>query len=131
MAEALEDGMAADPARYPPADPGRGSRGWPTWWTTCSSCPGSSPGPCSCPWTRSISATLISDAVASTEALARVQGVRLTAGASGPLAMHADPRELARALAQPDDQTRFTTTPAGGGVHVSATANGDGNPGWR
>ena len=43
---------------------------------------------------------LVSDTVATTEALARAKGVQLTGAAGGsPLVVHADPRELSRVLA--------------------------------
>ena len=47
MAEALEDGVAADPesGRLPPPDP-RGDRPDAAWSTTCSSCPASTPALC-------------------------------------------------------------------------------------
>src|SRR6201997_273961 len=62
---------------------------------------------------------LVSDVLASTEALARERGVRLAGTATGQLAVRADPRELSRALTNLlANAIRFT--PAGGCVDVTA-----------
>jgi signal transduction histidine kinase len=63
---------------------------------------------------------LVSDAVASTEALARPRGIRLAGGADGPLVLRADPRELSRALVNLLVNA-IQHTPPGGSVHVAAT----------
>jgi signal transduction histidine kinase len=124
MAEALEDGMAADPARYHRQIRAEVTRlaGMVDDLFELSRIQS---GTLQLSLDEIDLSDLISDAVASTEALARAQGVRLTAEASGPLAMHADPRELARALANLMINA-IHHTPEGGGVHVSATADGDG-----
>ena len=62
---------------------------------------------------------LVSDVLASAEALARERGVRLAGRAAGQLTVRADPRELSRAL------TNLVTnairhTPPEGSVHVEA-----------
>jgi signal transduction histidine kinase len=62
---------------------------------------------------------LVSDAVATTEALARAKGVRLAGEAGGPLVIHADPREVSRVLANLLINA-VQHTPAGGSVHVEA-----------
>jgi signal transduction histidine kinase len=68
---------------------------------------------------------LISDTVASTEALARARGVRLAGGADGPLVLRADPRELSRTLVNLLVNA-IQHTPVGGSVHVAATAEAGG-----
>jgi signal transduction histidine kinase len=68
---------------------------------------------------------LISDSVAGTEALARARGVRLTGEAGGPLVIRADARELSRALANLLINAIWHT-PAGGTVHVAATPEAGG-----
>jgi signal transduction histidine kinase len=64
---------------------------------------------------------LVSDAVASMEAVARERAVRLTGEADGPLVIQADPRKLSRALSNLLANA-VRHTPAGGCVHVAATA---------
>jgi signal transduction histidine kinase len=67
---------------------------------------------------------LVSDTVASMEAVARTRGIRLTGEAEGPLIVEADPRKLSRLLSNLlANAVRYT--PAGGRVHVAATAEGD------
>jgi len=67
---------------------------------------------------------LVSDVLASTEALARGHGVRLGGQASGQLTVRADPRELSRALTNLlANAIRFT--PPGGSVHVEARRERD------
>jgi signal transduction histidine kinase len=124
MAEALEDGVAADPARYHRQIRAEVTRlaGMVDDLFELSRIQS---GTLQLALDDIDLSDLISDAVASTEALARARGVRLTAEASGPLAMHADPRELARALANLMINA-IQHTPAGGGVHVAATADADG-----
>jgi len=68
---------------------------------------------------------LISDTVASMEAVARARGVRLTGAADGPIAIHADPRELSRALSNLVTNA-VRHTPEGGRVRVAATAEAGG-----
>ena len=67
---------------------------------------------------------LISDAVASMEAVARARGVRLTGEADGPLVIEADPRKLSRLLSNLlANAVRYT--PEGGRVNIAATAEAD------
>jgi signal transduction histidine kinase len=67
---------------------------------------------------------LVSDTVASMEALARTRGLQLTGEAAGPLIVEADPRKLSRLLSNlVTNAVRYT--PAGGRVHVAASAEGD------
>ena len=124
MAEALEDGMAADPGRYHRQIRAEVARmaGMVDDLFELSRIQS---GTLQLSLDEIDLGDLISDAVASTEAVARAQGVRLTAEASGPLAMHADPRELARALANLMINA-IHHTPEGGSVHVSATADAGG-----
>ena len=122
MAEALEDGLAADPPRYHKqmrADAERLAIMVDDLFELSRIHSG----------TLQLSTDvialddLVSDVLASTEALARERGVRLAGRADGradgQLAVRADPRELSRAL------TNLLTnairhTPAGGCVHVWA-----------
>jgi signal transduction histidine kinase len=67
---------------------------------------------------------LVSDTVASMEALARARGVRLTGQAGGALLIQADARELSRALSNLVTNA-IRHTPQGGHVRVAATAEGD------
>ena len=62
---------------------------------------------------------LVSDAVAGTEALAQAKGVRLAGAGNGPLVVRADPRELSRALANLL-LNAVQHTPPGGSVYVGA-----------
>jgi signal transduction histidine kinase len=74
---------------------------------------------------RIVLSDLVSDTVATTEALARAKGVRLTGAASGgPLVVHADPRELSRVLANLLINA-VQHTPAGGSVDVEARQEAD------
>lgn len=68
---------------------------------------------------------LVSDAVASMEAVARAHSVRLTGEADGPLVIQADPGKLSRALSNLLTNA-VRHTPAGGRVHVAATAEDGG-----
>lgn len=67
---------------------------------------------------------LVSDALASTEALAQARGVRLAGQVSGPLALEADPRKLSRVLANLLVNA-VQHTPAGGSVQVEARPEAD------
>ena len=62
---------------------------------------------------------LVSDVLASTEALARERSIRLEGSATGQLAVRADPRELSRALTNLLANA-IRHTPPGGRVHVEA-----------
>ena len=118
MAEALEDGIAAEPARYHRqirAEVGRLARMVDDLLELSRIQAGSlrlSPGDIALE-------DLINDALASTEALARARGVRLTGKADGPLFIHADPRELSRALTNLLINA-IRHTPEDGSVHVVA-----------
>jgi signal transduction histidine kinase len=68
---------------------------------------------------------LINDALASTEALARARGVRLTGEAGGPLVIRADPHALSRALTNLLINA-IRHTPADGGVHIMAAPEAGG-----
>jgi signal transduction histidine kinase len=68
---------------------------------------------------------LVSDAVASMEALARARGVQLTGVAGSPLMIQADARELSRALGNLL-LNAIQHTPDGGSVRVTASAEADG-----
>jgi signal transduction histidine kinase len=123
MAEALEDGLAADPPRYHKqirAEAERLSAMVDDLFEL----------------SRIHSGTLqllpvlitlddlVSDVLASTEPLARQRGVQLEGKATGHIAVRADPRELSRALTNLlTNAIRYT--PAGGCVHVEATAEAD------
>jgi signal transduction histidine kinase len=97
MAEALEDGIAIDPDRYHRqirAEVARLARMVDDLFELSRLQAGTlrlSPGQIALE-------DVIDDALASTEALARARGVRLTGEADVPLVIHADPRELSRAL---------------------------------
>jgi signal transduction histidine kinase len=67
---------------------------------------------------------LVSDTVASMEALARARGVRLTGRADGALLIQADARELSRALSNLVTNA-VRHTPQDGHVQVTATGEGD------
>ena len=68
---------------------------------------------------------LVSDVLASTEALARERGVQLAGKAAGQLAVRADPRELSRALTNLlANAIRYT--PQGGSVYVEAKPEREG-----
>jgi signal transduction histidine kinase len=67
---------------------------------------------------------LISDTVASMEAVARARGVQLSGAADASLVIEADPRELSRALSNLLTNA-IRHTPAGGRVRVAATAEED------
>ena len=97
MAEALTDGMASDPDRYHRqirAEVGRLARMVDDLFELSRIEAGTlrlSPGQIAVE-------DLVNDTLASTEALARARGVRLTGETGAPLVIHADPQELSRAL---------------------------------
>jgi len=64
---------------------------------------------------------LVSDTIASMEPVARARGVWLTGAADGPVPVHADPREMSRALSNLVTNA-IRHTPEGGRVRVAATA---------
>jgi signal transduction histidine kinase len=118
MAEALEDGVAADPPRYHKqmrADAERLAGMVDDLFELSRIHSGTMQLCCD----EVALDDLASDVLASTEALARQRGVRLAGSAAGHLVVRADPRELSRAL------TNLLTnairhTPAGGCVYVEA-----------
>jgi signal transduction histidine kinase len=124
MAEALEDGMAADPDRYHRqirAEAVRLARMVDDLFELSRIEAGAlplSPGQIALE-------DLISDALDSTEALARARGVRLTGETRAPLVIQADPRELSRALTNLLVNA-IRHTPADGSVHVMAAPQPDG-----
>ncbi len=120
MAEALEDGIATDTGRYH-----RQIRAEVTRLSAMvddlfelsrieSGTPSLSPD-------RIEVGDLVSDTVASMEAVARARGVRLAGEAGGPAAVQADPRELSRALSNLVTNA-IRHTPGGGCVRIAATA---------
>jgi signal transduction histidine kinase len=124
MAEALEDGIAADPDRYHRqirAEVVRLARMVDDLFELSRIEAGAlplSPGQIALE-------DLISDALDSTEALARARGVRLTGETRAPLVIQADPRELSRALTNLLVNA-IRHTPADGSVHVMAGPQPDG-----
>jgi signal transduction histidine kinase len=118
MAEALEDGIASEPHRYHRqirAEVGRLGALVDDLFELSRIEAGTlrlSPGQISLD-------DVINDALASTEALARARGVLLTGEAGTPLVVHADPRELSRALINLLINA-IRHTPAEGSVHVIA-----------
>jgi signal transduction histidine kinase len=124
MAEALEDGIAADPDRYHRLIRAEAVRlaGMVDDLFELSRIEAGalplSPGQIALE-------DLISDALDSTEALARARGVRLTGETRAPLVIQADPRELSRALINLLVNA-IRHTPADGSVHVMAAPQPDG-----
>ena len=118
MAEALEDGIAAEPARYHRqirAEVARLARMTDDLFELSRTQAGTvrlSPG-------RIALEDLINDALASTEALARARGVRLTGVTDAPLVVRADPREMSRVLTNLLVNA-IRHTPEDGSVHVVA-----------
>ena len=118
MAEALEDGIAAEPARYHRqirAEAARLARMVDDLFELSRTQAGTlrlSPGLIALE-------DLINDALASTEALARSRGVRLTGVADTPLVVRADPREMSRVLTNLLVNA-IRHTPEDGSVHVMA-----------
>jgi signal transduction histidine kinase len=118
MAEALEDGLAADPPRYHKqmrAEAERLARMVDDLFELSRIHSG----------TLQLSADqialddLVSDVLASTEALARERGVRLEGRAAAQLAVRGDPRELSRAVTNLLANA-IRHTPPGGCVYVEA-----------
>jgi signal transduction histidine kinase len=118
MAEALEDGLAADPPRYHKQMRAEAER-LATMVDDLFELSRIHSGTLQLSPDLITLNDLVSDVLSSTEALARERGVRLVGRATGQLAVRADPRELSRAL------TNLLTnairhTPMGGNVHVGA-----------
>jgi signal transduction histidine kinase len=124
MAEALQDGIAADPARYHRqirAEVGRLARMVDDLFELSRVQAGTlclSPGQIALE-------DLINDALASTEALARARGIRLTSVADAPLMVRADPREMSRVLTNLLVNA-IRHTPEEGSVHVVAAPDAGG-----
>jgi signal transduction histidine kinase len=124
MAEALEDGIAAEPARYHRqirAEVGRLARMVDDLFELSRVQAGTlrlSPGQIALE-------DLVNDALASTEALARARGIRLTGEADAPLMVRADPREMSRVLTNLLVNA-IRHTPEEGSVHVVAAPEAGG-----
>jgi signal transduction histidine kinase len=124
MAEALEDGIAAEPARYHRqirAEVGRLARMVDDLFELSCVQAGTrrlDPGQIAIE-------DLISEAMASTEALARARGIRLTSVADAPLMVRADPREMSRVLSNLLVNA-IRHTPEEGSVHVMAAPEAGG-----
>jgi len=124
MAEALEDGIAADTGRYHRqirAEVARLSNMVDDLFELSRI----ESGTLSLSLDRIEVGDLVSDAVASMEALARGRGVQLTGVAGSPLMVQADARELSRALANLLANA-IRHTPDGGCVQVAASAEAGG-----
>jgi signal transduction histidine kinase len=118
MAEALEDGLAADPPRYHKQIRAEAER-LATMVDDLFELSRIHSGALRlCPDVIALD-DLVSDVLASTEALARERGVRLGGSASRQLTLRADPRELSRALTNLLANA-IRHTPPGGRVHVEA-----------
>jgi signal transduction histidine kinase len=123
MAEALEDGLAADPPRYHKQMRAEAER-LATMVDDLFELSRIHSGTLQLSPDLITLDDLVSDVLASTEALARERGVRLAGRATGQLAVRADPRELSRALTNLLANA-IRHTPAGGSVHVWARPEGD------
>jgi signal transduction histidine kinase len=122
MAEALEDGLAADPPRYHKQMRAEAER-LATMVDDLFELSRIHSGTLQLSTDQIALDDLVSDVLASTEALARDRGVRLDGKATGQLAVRADPRELSRALTNLLANA-IRHTPPGGCVHVEATPDG-------
>jgi signal transduction histidine kinase len=120
MAEALQDGIAADPARYHRQIHAEATR-------LCAMVEDLfelsriQSGTLSLSLDPVDAGDLVSDMVASMEPLARTRGVRLAGAAASSLLLQADARELSRALANLVTNA-IRHTPENGQVLVAATA---------
>jgi signal transduction histidine kinase len=118
MAEALEDGLAADPPRYHKQMRAEAER-LATMVDDLFELSRIHSGTLQLSPDEIALDDLVSDVLASTEALAQERGVRLAGKAAGQLAVRADPRELSRALTNLlTNAIRYT--PEGGSVYVEA-----------
>ena len=124
MAEALEDGLAADPPRYHKQMRAEAER-LATMVDDLFELSRIQSGALRLSPDQIALGDLVSDVLASTEALAREHGVRLDGSATGRPVVRADPRELSRALTNLLANA-IRHTPPGGGVHVEARP-GDGD----
>ena len=124
MAEALEDGLAADPPRYHKqmrADAERLA----TMVDDLFELSRIHSGTIRLFHDEIALDDLVSDVLASTEALSRERGVRLAGQAAGQLAVRADPRELSRALTNLLANA-IRHSPPGGSVYVVARPEHEG-----
>jgi signal transduction histidine kinase len=118
MAEALEDGLATDPPRYHKQMRAEAER-LATMVDDLFELSRIHSGTLQLSPDEITVDDLVSDVLASTEALARERGVRLAGQAAGQLTVRADPRELSRALSNLlTNAIRYT--PPGGSVYVEA-----------
>jgi signal transduction histidine kinase len=124
MAEALEDGIATDAGRYHRQIRAEVTR-LSTMVDDLFELSRIESGTLSLALDRIEVGDLISDAVASMEALAQARGVQLTGAAGSPLMVQADARELSRALANLLANA-IRHTPEGGCVQVAASAEAGG-----
>jgi signal transduction histidine kinase len=118
MAEALEDGVAADPPRYHKQMRAESER-LATMVDDLFELSRIHSGTLQLSPDQISLGDLVSDVLASTEVLAQEHGVLLDGRAAGQLAVLADPRELSRALANLLTNA-IRHTPPGGSVHVEA-----------
>jgi len=124
MAEALEDGIATDPDRYHRQIRAEVTR-LSAMVEDLFELSRIESGTLSLSLDSIEAGDLVSDTVASMEALARARGVRLAGQADSALLIQADTRELSRALANLVTNA-IRHTPRDGHVQVTATAEGDG-----
>ena len=122
MAEALEDGLAADPPRYHKQMRAEAER-LATMVDDLFELSRIHSGTLHLSHAEITLDDLVSDVLASTEALARERGVRLAGKAAGQLTVRADPRELSRALTNLLSNA-IRHTPPGGSVDVEAGPEG-------
>ncbi len=122
MAEALEDGLAADPPRYHKQMRSDAER-LATMVDDLFELSRIHSGALHLSRHEITVDDLVSDVLASTEALAREHGVRLAGQAEGQVTVRADPRELSRALTNLLANA-IRHTPPGGGVRVEARPEG-------
>ena len=118
MAEALEDGLAADPPRYHKQMRAEAER-LATMVDDLFELSRIQSGALHLAHDQIALDDLVSDVLASTEALARERGVWLAGQAAGQLTVRADPRELSRALTNLL-ANGIRHTPPGGCVYVEA-----------
>src|ERR1700761_4071272 len=122
MAEALEDGLATDPPRYHKQMRAEAER-LATMVDDLFELSRIQSGTLQLAPDKIALDDLVSDVLASTEALAGERGVRLAGRAAGQLAVRADPRELSRALTNLLANA-IRHTPPGGCVNVEAKRYG-------
>jgi signal transduction histidine kinase len=123
MAEALEDGLAADPSRYHKQMRAEAER-LGTMVDDLFELSRIHSGTLQLCHDEIALDDLVSDVLASTEALSRERGVRLAGQAAGHLTVRADPRELSRALTNLLANA-IRHTPPGGSVYVEAQPEHD------